>query len=92
MNIGRISQLLSQSKLDSVLYDVSGLVIDEAARMEEHGLHILKLNIGNLAPFGFHTPEEIVADIISAIAQSEGYSESRRIVGVRKAINTVRLT
>lgn len=74
------------SKLDNVLYDVRGPVVDEAARMEEQGLHVLKLNIGNPAPFGFRAPEEIVTDIRSAIAQSEGYSESRGIVAARKAI------
>lgn len=74
------------SKLDNVLYDVRGPVVDEAERMEEQGLHVLKLNIGNPAPFGFRAPEEIVMDIRSAIAQSEGYSESRGIVSARKAI------
>lgn len=74
------------SKLDNVLYDVRGPVVDEAARMEEQGLHVLKLNIGNPAPFGFRAPEEIVTDIRSSIAQSEGYSESRGIVAARKAI------
>ena len=74
------------SKLDNVLYDVRGPVVDEAARMEEQGLHVLKLNIGNPASFGFRAPEEIVTDIRSAIAQSEGYSESRGIVAARKAI------
>lgn len=79
--------LFSKSnKLDNVLYDVRGPVVDEAARMEEQGLHVLKLNIGNPTPFGFRAPEEIVTDIRSAITQSEGYSESRGIVGARKAI------
>lgn len=74
------------SKLDNVLYDVRGPVVDEAARMEEHGLHVLKLNIGNPAPFGFCAPDEVVTDIRSAIADSEGYSESRGLVAARKAI------
>ena len=74
------------SKLDNVLYDVRGPVVDEAARMEEHGLHVLKLNIGNPAPFGFCAPDEVVTDIRSAIADSEGYSESRGFVAARKAI------
>ena len=47
------------SKLDNVLYDVRGPVVEEAARMEERGTHVLKLNIGNPAPFGFRTPDEI---------------------------------
>lgn len=74
------------SKLDNVLYDVRGPVVDEAARMEEQGLHVLKLNIGNPASFGFRAPDEIVTDIRSAIADSEGYSESRGLVSARKAI------
>ena len=74
------------SKLDNVLYDVRGPVVDEAARMEEQGLTVLKLNIGNPASFGFRAPDEIVTDIRSAIADSEGYSESRGLVSARKAI------
>ena len=74
------------NKLGNVLYDVRGPVVDEAERMEEQGLHVLKLNIGNPAPFGFRAPEEIVTDIRSAIVQSEGYSEARGIVTARKAI------
>ena len=73
-------------KLDNVLYDVRGPVVDEAARMEEQGLHVLKLNIGNPAPFGFRAPDEVVTDIRSAIADSEGYSDSRGLVSARKAI------
>ncbi len=51
------------SKLDNVLYDVRGPVVDEAARMEADGLSILKLNIGNPAPFGFNAPEEVILDM-----------------------------
>ena len=74
------------TKLDNVLYDVRGPVVDEAARMEDQGLHVLKLNIGNPAPFGFRAPDEVVTDIRSAIADSEGYSDSRGLVSARKAI------
>ena len=74
------------SKLDNVLYDVRGPVVDEAARMEEHGLQVLKLNIGNPAPFGFRAPDEVVTDMRYAIADSEGYSDSRGLVSARKAI------
>ena len=74
------------TKLDNVLYDVRGPVVDEAARMEEQELHVLKLNIGNPAPFGFRAPDEVVTDIRSAIADSEGYSDSRGLVSARKAI------
>ncbi|WP_455438289.1 aminotransferase class I/II-fold pyridoxal phosphate-dependent enzyme [Hungatella hathewayi] len=74
------------SKLDNVLYDVRGPVVDEAARMEEYGLQVLKLNIGNPAPFGFHATDEIITDMRSAISDSQGYSDSRGLVTARKAI------
>ena len=51
-------------KLDNVLYDVRGPVVDEAARMEENGTNVLKLNIGNPAPFGFRTPDEVIYDTL----------------------------
>ena len=63
------------SKLENVLYDVRGPVVDEAARMEEMGMKILKLNIGNPAPFGFQAPEEVIQDIYDIqvkIAQIDG--------------------
>lgn len=74
------------SKLDNVLYDVRGPVVDEAARMEEDGKEILKLNIGNPFPFGFYAPEEVILDMMSNIRNSQGYSDSRGIFSARKAI------
>ncbi len=74
------------SKLEHVLYDVRGPVVDEANRMEESGLNILKLNIGNPAPFGFNAPEEVIIDMRDSIASSQGYSDSRGIFAARKAI------
>ena len=74
------------SKLDNVLYDVRGPVVDEANRMEEMGTHILKLNIGNPAPFGFRTPDEVVYDMQDQLVDCEGYSESRGLFSARKAI------
>ena len=73
-------------KLEHVLYDVRGPVVDEAARMEEKGLKILKLNIGNPAPFGFHAPEEVIQDMRDNIVDCQGYSDSRGIFAARKAI------
>ena len=73
-------------KLDKVLYDVRGPVVDEAARMEERGMKILKLNIGNPAPFGFTAPEEVLLDIQTNIPDSQGYSDSRGIFSARKAV------
>ena len=74
------------SKLDHVSYDVRGPVPDAANRMEEAGMHILKLNIGNPAPFGFRTPDEVVQDMASQLTDTEGYSDSRGLFSARKAI------
>lgn len=74
------------TKLDNVLYDVRGPVVDEAARMEEDGMEILKLNIGNPYPFGFSAPQEVILDMLSNIRTSQGYSDSRGIFSARKAI------
>ena len=73
-------------KLEHVLYDVRGPVVDEAARMEEGGIHVLKLNIGNPAPFGFNAPQEVIQDIRDNIVNSQGYSDSRGIFAARKAV------
>ena len=74
------------SKLENVLYDVRGPVVDEANRMEENGMRVLKLNIGNPAPFGFQAPEEVIQDIRDNIVNCQGYSDSRGIFAARKAI------
>ena len=74
------------NKLEHVLYDVRGPVLEEATRMEEKGLRILKLNIGNPAPFGFNAPEEVIQDMRDNIVNSQGYSDSRGIFAARKAI------
>lgn len=74
------------NKLDHVLYDVRGPVVDEAARMEEMGMKVLKLNIGNPAPFGFTAPDEVIQDMRDNIANCQGYSDSRGIFAARKAI------
>ena len=74
------------SKLNNVLYDVRGPVVDEAARMEEMGTHVLKLNIGNPAPFGFRTPDEVIYDMSRQLSDCEGYSASAGLFSARKAI------
>ncbi|MBQ0001875.1 MAG: aminotransferase class I/II-fold pyridoxal phosphate-dependent enzyme [Clostridiales bacterium] len=74
------------TKLDNVLYDVRGPVVDEAARMEENGMEVLKLNIGNPYPFGFSAPQEVILDMLSNIRTSQGYSDSKGIFSARKAI------
>lgn len=79
-------QFQKSSKLDNVLYDVRGPVVQEAARMEEAGKKILKLNIGNPATFGFTAPDEVIHDMMSNLTESEGYSDSRGLFSARKAI------
>ncbi|MBR5015802.1 MAG: aminotransferase class I/II-fold pyridoxal phosphate-dependent enzyme [Clostridia bacterium] len=74
------------TKLDNVLYDVRGPVVDEANRMEEEGIKVLKLNIGNPAAFGFSAPDEVIIDMRDSIAGSQGYSDSRGIFAARKAV------
>ncbi|MDH5387741.1 MAG: pyridoxal phosphate-dependent aminotransferase [Gammaproteobacteria bacterium] len=73
-------------KLDDVCYDIRGQVLQEARRMEEDGHKILKLNIGNPAPFGFEAPEEIVVDMIHNVRDSQGYSDSKGLFSGRKAV------
>jgi len=73
-------------KLDAVCYDIRGPVHREARRLEEEGHTILKLNIGNPAPFGFDAPEEIVQDMIHNVPVSQGYSDSRGLFSGRKAV------
>ena len=74
------------SKLDHVCYDVRGPVLDEANRMQADGIDVLKLNIGNPAPFGFSAPEEVITDMISTLRSAQGYSASHGIFAARKAI------
>ena len=74
------------TKLDNVLYDVRGPVVDEAARMEEEGMQVLKLNIGNPAPFGFRTPDEVIYDMRRQLTECEGYSTANGLFSARKAI------
>lgn len=73
-------------KLDHVCYDIRGPVMDEADRMIANGVKILKLNIGNPAPFHFTAPDEIIQDMIFNLRDAEGYSDSKGIFSARKAI------
>ena len=73
-------------KLDNVCYDIRGKIHQEACRMEDEGVRILKLNIGNMAAFGFEAPEEVIRDVIRNIPVSQGYCESNGIFSARKAI------
>ena len=73
-------------KLANVCYDIRGPVMEESTRMEEEGISLIKLNIGNLAPFGFKAPDEIVRDMIRNLPDAEGYSASKGLFAARKAI------
>ena len=78
--------ILKSTKLSNVCYDIRGPVMERAKQMEEEGQHIIKLNIGNLAPFGFEAPEEIQQDVILNLPNSAGYSDSKGMFAARKAI------
>jgi alanine-synthesizing transaminase len=79
-------QIVQSRKLQHVRYDVRGPILVEAQRLEAEGHKILKLNIGNPAPFGFEAPEAIVADMVHNLDQSQGYSDSRGIYSARTAV------
>ncbi len=74
------------AKLANVCYDIRGPIMDAARQMEEDGHKIIRLNIGNMAPFGFDAPEEIQQDMIRNLPASAGYSDSKGIFGARKAV------
>ncbi len=74
------------AKLANVCYDIRGPIMDRARQMEEDGQKIIKLNIGNLAVFGFDAPEEIQQDMIRNLPNSSGYSDSKGIFSARKAV------
>jgi alanine-synthesizing transaminase len=78
--------IVQSRKLHKVRYDVRGPILVEAQRLEAEGHKILKLNIGNTAPFGFDAPDAILADMIHNLPQSQGYSDSRGIYSARTAV------
>ena len=78
--------VLKSAKLANVCYDIRGPIMDAAKQMEEDGHKIIKLNIGNLAVFGFDAPEEVQQDMIRNLPNSAGYSDSKGIFAARKAV------
>ncbi len=87
MTVDRPRRDLVQSrKLHDVCYDIRGPVLDEAKRLEEEGRRIIKLNIGNPAPFGFDAPDEILVDVIHNLPTAQGYSDSQGLFSARTAI------
>ena len=81
-----MSTIKKSDKLNGVCYDIRGPVLEHAYRLEEEGHRILKLNIGNPAPFGFAAPDEIIQDVIYNLPNAEGYTASRGLFVARKAI------
>jgi alanine-synthesizing transaminase len=81
-----LKNIQKSAKLANVLYDVRGPIVEAAKQMEDEGQKIIKLNIGNLAPFGFDAPEEIQQDMIRNLPESSGYSDSKGIFAARKAV------
>lgn len=81
-----MSAYVKSDKLANVCYDIRGPVLQRAQIMEEEGHRILKLNIGNPAPFGFDAPEEIIQDVIRLLPESPGYSDSKGLFAARKAV------
>ncbi|HJU49678.1 MAG TPA: pyridoxal phosphate-dependent aminotransferase [Pseudogulbenkiania sp.] len=73
-------------KLANVCYDIRGPVLEHAKKMEEEGHRIIKLNIGNPAPFGFFAPDEIIEDVIANLPDASGYSDSKGLFAARKSI------
>ena len=81
-----MKKLSKSAKLNNVCYDIRGPVLREATRMEDEGQRILKLNIGNPAPFGLLTPDEILQDVIRNLPDAQGYCASKGLYSARKAI------
>jgi len=78
--------IIKSSKLNNVCYEIRGQIAAEARRLEDEGHKILKLNIGNPAPFGFEAPDDILKDVIHNLPNSQGYSESQGIYSARVAV------
>lgn len=82
----RVRQILKSRKLAEICYDIRGPVLEKAKQMEEEGSRIIKLNIGNLAAFGFDAPDEIVQDMIRNLPNAAGYTDSKGLFAPRKAV------
>src|SRR5689334_14607364 len=79
-------QVSQSSKLANVCYEIRGQVMREAKRLEAEGHQVLKLNIGNPAPFGFAAPEEMLQDVILNLPQAHGYGDSKGLLSARRAV------
>ena len=74
------------NKLKNVFYDIRGPVLEELKRLEDEGHRIVKLNIGNPAPFGLNAPDELIHDVILNLPEAEGYCDSKGLFSARKAV------
>jgi alanine-synthesizing transaminase len=79
-------EVVQSAKLANVNYDIRGPVLQEAKRMEAQGHRILKLNIGNPAPFGFEAPEELLREVIAHLPVAHGYSDSKGVPAIREVV------
>jgi alanine-synthesizing transaminase len=86
MEFKTMHNIKKSSKLDNVLYDIRGPVLDEAKRLEEEGFQVLKLNTGNPAPFGLFAPDEVIHDMMRNLQTTQGYCDSKGLFSARKAI------
>lgn len=81
-----MKSIKKSSKLDNVCYDIRGPVLDQAKRLEGAGHKILKLNVGNPAPFGFEAPDDMLKDVIKQLPKAQGYSDSQGLYSARVAV------
>ena len=81
-----MKEIIKSSKLDNVCYDIRGVVLKEAKRLEDEGFSIIKLNLGSPAAFGLNTPDEILHDMIINLKHAEAYGDSQGLFSARKAI------
>ncbi len=78
--------IIKSAKLEDVCYDIRGPILKAADKLEAEGNNVLKLNIGNPAPWGFNAPEEILRDVVRNIPNSQGYCDSKGLFSARKAV------
>ena len=83
--------VVQSDKLEGVAYDVRGPVLEEALRLEQEGHRILRLNIGNPAPFGLQAPEDVIVDVIRNLPAAQGYSDSKGLLSARRAVEQYHL-
>ena len=76
------------SRLNNVRYDIRGPVLRRARQLEAEGHRILKLNIGNTAPFGLMAPDSVVTELVQNIGEAQGYSDARGIHSARLAVSS----